>query len=530
MARSSYLLFFFLLLLTACGSEPSSEVGTSTPIAQMEPGKELMEQYCGICHLSPSPTELDQTTWRDHILVRMAAYMGIYYAYEGSYDQLVYYDSIPERWIEPGEGGKRARENQIYPDQPLLSRAEFEQIRDYILANAPSSTTGPAGTFQVPPDLAGFRPRLIRLPAEYEPLVTAVHIDPAESAFYVGLYEQALLKLDAKGQVLDEIKGLTMPVDIQSTPSGFSVVDMGSFGGSDDPRGSVQMASNWGRFKRKQFQSEQGRLMRPVQQHVADLDGDGDPDRLLLEFGYHLGRMTWWENTGSDEVEHILFDDDGAVAAQIYDWNGDGRLDIAALLANSDEQLVVYGNEGKGKFSRHLIERYPPSWGGAYLEMADMNGDGKMDLITAHGDNGDYPPILKPGHGIRIYHHQNEFDFEPGPKLPMNGAYGIRAHDFDADGDVDLAAVSFYPDYQNRPEEQFIYFEHTSPGTFSPHTFHSVNVSRWMVMDAGDLDQDGDVDLVLGGFNTQSDDATAKQYDFWMQRSIGLVVLENTLK
>ena len=54
--------------------------------------------------------------------------------------------------------------------------------------------------------------------------------------------------------------------------------------------------------------------------------------------------------------------------------------------------------------------------------------------------------------------------------------------------------MAFYPNYQGRSEESFIYFENTGGEgyNFAPHTVPQVNISRWMVMDAGDLDGDGD--------------------------------------
>ena len=40
----------------------------------------------------------------------------------------------------------------------------------------------------------------------------------------------------------------------------------------------------------------------------------------------------------------------------------------------------------------------------------------------------------------------------------MNGVYQAEAVDFDQDGDLDVAAVSFHPDFQNHPQEAFVIF------------------------------------------------------------------------
>ena len=133
---------------------------------------------------------------------------------------------------------------------------------------------------------------------------------------------------------------------------------------------------------------------------------------------------------------------------------------------------------------------------------------------------------------MRIYSLGEDLKLEELVYLPMNGAYGTETRDYDQDGDLDIAAVAFYPNYQGRAEESFIYFENTGGEgyNFAPHTVPQVNTSRWMVMDAGDLDGDGDEDIVLGGFNVRSSDASEEMYQRWMANYIPLLILENTLK
>ena len=52
---------------------------------------------------------------------------------------------------------------------------------------------------------------------------------------------------------------------------------------------------------------------------------------------------------------------------------------------------------------------------------------------------------------------------------PMYGASEAVARDFDKDGDVDIAAISFFPDFKNHYEDGFIYFENVD-NQFIPHT------------------------------------------------------------
>lgn len=134
------------------------------------------------------------------------------------------------------------------------------------------------------------------------------------------------------------------------------------------------------------------------------------------------------------------------------------------------------------------------------MQVTDVNGDGSPDIVLTNGDAGDYPAPVKPYHGVRIFLNDGAGKFAERYFFPMPGAFKAIARDFDGDGDVDVAAIAFYPDYASGHPLSFVYLENTGGLHFTAHTFPDADRGRWLTMDAGDVDGDGDVDLVLGSF------------------------------
>ncbi len=140
--------------------------------------------------------------------------------------------------------------------------------------------------------------------------------------------------------------------------------------------------------------------------------------------------------------------------------------------------------------------QFPPSYGCASWQVLDFDGDGNLDLLIANGDNGDYKSKPKAYHGLRLYQGDGRGHFTERWSYPMNGAFGVYAADFDGDGNLDIAAISFFPDYKEYPDENFVYLKNIGNWNFQPFVLPETQQGRWLVMDAGDIDGDGDIDIV----------------------------------
>ena len=104
--------------------------------------------------------------------------------------------------------------------------------------------------------------------------------------------------------------------------------------------------------------------------------------------------------------------------------------------------------------------------------------------------------------------------------------------DFDQDGDTDFGVISVFPDYKKRPELSFVYLENNNAETFNftPHTFKDSNLGRWFLMDTGDVDEDGDVDIILSSFTYTFTPVPRDLAILWNEKNIDIMLLENKLK
>jgi hypothetical protein len=205
---------------------------------------------------------------------------------------------------------------------------------------------------------------------------------------------------------------------------------------------------------------------------------------------------------------------------------------VIAVLSQAWEGVSLFLNRGAGAFEESRILEQPPTFGYAGLELVDFNGDGRMDFLTVNGDKGESLSPARPYHGVRLYLNEGSGKFHEAWFHPQPGAYKVLARDFDRDGDIDLASISFYPDYLNAPLSGFLYLENLGGTRFQAHTFPGAAQGRWITMDAGDLDGDGDDDLVLGSLvlGPETIPIPLPIREQWRQDGPAVLWLRNTLR
>lgn len=445
-------------------------------------GEKLANEYCGTCHMPVAPALLDKTTWLKHVLPAMAPKLGI-----PVWGQDQYYP--------PEVNGRKA----------LLSFNEWTQIVEYYQREAPDSLQPARGEGSASPDLALFS---ISKPAWKDTnrlaATTMVAFDSYRQAIYMGDGgDNNLYAWDSSLQ-RNTLRSFSSPV----VSAAFSGTDhqpaftcIGTLRALDAKAGQLWQAPP-GDTAGASWQLLADSLPRPVQSLPADLDRNGLQDWIVCGFGHDIGGLYYFRQIAAGSYQrNTLWEMPGAIHATVNDFDGDGWPDIMALFAYSDEGIWLFLNDHKGGFKRTNLLRFPPVYGSTSFQVADFNKDGKPDILYTCGDNGDYSMVLKPYHGVYVFLNEGKGKFSQAFFYPVNGCTKAIAADFDQDGDLDIAAIAFFADLVHHPDEKFVYLQQTGGMQFAPHTLPGLNDGRWLCMDAGDFDRDGDTDVVLGNYS-----------------------------
>jgi hypothetical protein len=301
------------------------------------------------------------------------------------------------------------------------------------------------------------------------------------------------------------------------------VLRMGIMDPNDQKKGSLISLD----FKTKETKVLIDSLKRPVFFERKDINNDGLEDYIICAFGNYTGELSVYHNLGNNQFKkNTINPQPGTRKVEIRDVDKDGNPDIIALIAQADEKVVLFLNKGDFKFQPKILARFPSVYGSSYMEVIDFNKDGYFDLVCTNGDNADFSVITKPYHGVRILLNDGKNNFTQFWFYPMPGASEVKARDFDLDGDVDLAVISFFPNFKNNPES-FLYFENRG-NDFEVKSTPLGNAGRWLRMECVDVDSDGDQDLLLSALNFRSL-VSDSLFNQWKSENTGILFLENKL-
>jgi len=490
MKRELKILFAGSLFLAACGSGGYKKNSTHMDVDDglIARGDSLAVKYCGSCHQLPSPDQLDAGSWEQNVLPQMGPRLGIFQYLNKRY---------PNNIGDPNVG------REFYPAKAAMPEKDWAAVVAYYTALAPDSLPPQQRTVALQADTSLFRIERATGKATTPPATCFVRYEPKMGQVLTSdVIGHTLDVWDKSGQQTNSllIGGSIVDIVADQGNNRYFACNMGPFGPNNALAGHID------RLPIPPEIFANGRplfiladsLLRPVNIAAADLTGDGLTDLVVCEFGYIKGELAWLENWGNGQYQkHILRNIPGAIRVVVQDYNHDGLPDLWVLFAQGDEGIVLYTNKGHGQFGEQQVLRFPPSYGSTYFELDDFNKDGNPDILYTCGDNADFSTVLKPYHGVYIFMNDGHMHFTRRYFFPINGCYRAVAGDFDGDGDLDLATISYFADYQRQPEEGFIYLENTGNFGFKPYSVPGTECGRWITMDVGDTDGDGKPDILL---------------------------------
>ncbi len=239
---------------------------------------------------------------------------------------------------------------------------------------------------------------------------------------------------------------------------------------------------------------------------TGDINNDSKEDFILLGANGDSDKIFVQNQAGNFvyKQSRALYSDRNfeSTCGAIFDQDGDGDMDLMIGSGGNEIEMDrqffevrLYKNDGRGNFTRDYNSVPQVIGNFSTLEAADYDQDGAIDVfLGARSVPGNYglPPrsyLLRNVNGTFI-------DKAPEALANFGMVTDASWSDIDADGDHDLIVVGDW--------EAIVIFTNNS-GNIQQHSSQPQSTGWWTRIEPADLDNDGDLDFVLGnwGLNTK---------------------------
>ncbi|MFH0974685.1 MAG: FG-GAP-like repeat-containing protein [Spirochaetota bacterium] len=246
--------------------------------------------------------------------------------------------------------------------------------------------------------------------------------------------------------------------------------------------------------------------------HVSDLDNDNIPDIFGAVYSGTIanGGLAWWKNNGNNNftggytIDNLRY----ISAITTCDTDADGDKDIFASMASStsgDPKIAWWENQGNGSVSAINVVDYDFNYANNIM-LVDLDNDQKPDILAS----ASY--VNYAADDIAWWRNEGNGNFSSRNRIAndFNRLTSLQAADMDNDGDIDVICSStlLSNDYIAWWENPAV----GSNGSWIKHTVDST-LSNIQSIYAADINFDNKVDIAAvrgGGDNNDLDVAWFK--------------------
>lgn len=205
--------------------------------------------------------------------------------------------------------------------------------------------------------------------------------------------------------------------------------------------------------------------------YAIDLDNDGDKDIISGIVENYISKIVWYENQGQGAfgTAKIISSNEGSTPIYPTDINGDGYMDLVSFTTGNNEDIIWYENlEAQGGFASSQTIQSNVGDRVRSIFATDLEGDGDMDVLSTTFFNGE----------IKWHENTNGQGAFAVPQVistNVGGAIAVSATDINGDGKMDvLSAAQGTPTFPN--EDKIIWHENMGLASITESKYHFFSI------------------------------------------------------